>query len=223
MGHVLKRFVESMFLREGGSNKMLINQFECNYPCDDIKKEMIYPVVDLNPESINVIMVSECPPLKKDDYFYKNSSGSFFQTTKIAFQDAGVAIDDYGDLTKRGFYLTTAIKCRKQQYLVSSKTIKECAFKFLKTELEQFPNVKAIMCMGDFAIKAINYIFKAEHHIRAIKAGSTYKIRHETHMVNDIRFFPSYTQTGDSFDIEKSKRKMIAEDIKSALAYVKKC
>ena len=200
---------------------MSINQFECDYPCDDIKKEMIYPVVDMDPKLIKIIMVSECPSTEKDDYFYQKNSGSFFQTTKIAFEDAGIAVNNYNDLTNMGFYLTTAIKCRKQQYLVSAKTIKECSMRFLKAELDQFPNVKAIMCMGDFAIKAINYIYKAEYNTRAIKAGSTYKIRHETHMLNDVRFFPSYTQTGDSFDIEKSKRRMIAEDIKSALAYVK--
>ncbi len=34
------------------------------------------------------------------------------------------------------------------------------------------------------------------------------------------RVFPSYLQAGPSFFIEKSKRKMIAEDITAALAFV---
>jgi hypothetical protein len=32
-----------------------------------------------------------------------------------------------------------------------------------------------------------------------------------------VRVFPTYLQTGKSYLIEKSKRKMIAEDIKTAL------
>ena len=73
--------------------------------------------------------------------------------------------------------------------------------------------------MGDFAIKAVNYIYKEQFKKQAIRSGSTYKIRNEEHILNNIRFFPSYTQTGDSFNIEQSKRRMIAEDIKKALSY----
>ena len=176
--------------------------------------------MSINPETVEVVMVSECPPANKSDYFYENASGAFFQTTKTAFEDAGIVINEYKDLTDMGIYLTTAIKCCKKQYLVSAKTIKECALRFLRIELGQFPNVKVIMCMGDFAIKAINYIYKEEHNIRPIGAGSTYKIRNDKHVFNNIRFFPSYTQTGDSFSSEKSKRRMIAEDIEGALGYL---
>jgi uracil-DNA glycosylase len=137
----------------------------------------------------------------------------------MAFQDAGIEINTYDDLTNMGVYLTTAIKCSKIDYLVSAQTIKECS-KLLEHELAQFPNIKVIMCMGDFAIKAINYIYKNKFKAAPIKPGSTYKIRKEEHVFNNIRFFPSYTQTGDSFNIEKSKRQMIAEDIKKALEYI---
>ena len=75
------------------------------------------------------------------------------------------------------------------------------------------------MCMGDFAIKAVNYIYKWKFNEKVIPSGSTYKIRGQNYIYNNIRFYPSYTQTGDSFNIEKSKRKMIAEDIRSALEY----
>ena len=75
--------------------------------------------------------------------------------------------------------------------------------------------------MGDFAIKAVNYITKRKYGRTVIPSGSTYKIRGGTYILNGIRYFPSYTQTGESFDIEKSKRKMIAEDIKTALTIIR--
>lgn len=114
--------------------------------------------------------------------------------------------------------MTTAIKCSKKDYLVSAATIKNCS-EVLEQEIEPFHNVKSIMCMGDFAIKSVNYIFKRKCGHNVIPSGSTYKIRKETYTLDGIRFFPSYTQTGDSFNIEKSKRMMIAEDIRNAFEY----
>ena len=166
-------------------------------------------------------MISEAPSPIVSDYYYESISGSFFQTTQIAFQDAGITVNTYEDITSLGFYLTTAIKCCKTGYLVSAKTIKECSLRFLKTELMQLPNINIIMCMGDFAIKAVNYIYKNMYKKQPIKSGSTYKIRKEEHIFNNIRFIPSYTQTGKSFTIEKSKRRMIAEDIKTVMNYLK--
>lgn len=46
----------------------------------------------------------------------------------------------------------------------------------------------------------------------------TYKIRGGEYYFRGARVFPSYLQAGPSFFIEKSKRRMIAEDIAAALA-----
>ncbi len=56
---------------------------------------------------------------------------------------------------------------------------------------------------------------------RVIPAEATYKIRKANHEYRDIRLFPSYLQAGPSFYIEKSKRKMIAEDIARAMKYIR--
>lgn len=200
---------------------MITNDFRCDYPCTDINKDIIFPRIKINPNIIRIVMISEAPPLNRSNYFYESISGSFFQTTKMAFKDAGITVNNYEDLTNMGIYLTTAIKCCKIGYLVSAKTIKECSLRFLKTELAQLPDIKIVMCMGDFAIKAVNYVYKEKYGRNPIKPGSTYKIRNEEHVFDNIRFLPSYTQTGDSFNIEKSKRKMIAEDIQKALSYLR--
>jgi hypothetical protein len=71
--------------------------------------------------------------------------------------------------------------------------------------------------MGDVAIKAVNYIAKREGAGRPIPAGSTYKIRGGEYYFGGKRAFPSYLQVGPSFGIEKSKQRMIAEDITAAL------
>ena len=52
---------------------------------------------------------------------------------------------------------------------------------------------------------------------RLIPSGSTYKLRRHQYAYQGVRVFPSYLQTGKSFLIEKSKQKMIAEDIRAAL------
>ena len=81
--------------------------------------------------------------------------------------------------------------------------------------------MRAWLLMGDVAIKAINYIATRAGAGRVIPAGSTYKIRDGKFFFRGARAFPSYLQAGPSFFIEKSKRKMIAEDIANVLRLIK--
>jgi hypothetical protein len=53
-----------------------------------------------------------------------------------------------------------------------------------------------------------------------IPAIPTYKLRGQAFHFQGKRVVPSYLQAGPSFFIEKSKRKMIAEDIGAALKLV---
>lgn len=190
----------------------------CGRNCIDVNLEAFLPTAKISSNNIKVLMISEALPKNLNDYFYTTEEAAFFKTTCQALEDAGYHIESISELNELGIYLTTAIKCSKKDYLVSAATIKNCS-QVLEQEIEPFKNVKSIMCMGDFAIKSVNYIFKRKYGSNVIPSGSTYKIRKETYILNDIRFFPSYTQTGDSFNIEKSKRMMIAEDIKSAFEY----
>ena len=112
--------------------------------------------------------------------------------------------------------MTTAVKCGKVGYGLKAAAIKECS-KILEKELDLFPNIKVFLLMGDVAIKAINYISKRKGFERVIPAGSTYKIRGKSYFYGSVRAFPSYLQAGPSFFIEKSKRRMISEDINAAI------
>jgi hypothetical protein len=76
------------------------------------------------------------------------------------------------------------------------------------------------MLMGDVAIKAINCIARRVGEARVIPAVPTYKLRNQKFNFQGKRVLPSYLQAGPSFFIEKSKRKMIAEDISAALHLV---
>ncbi len=82
--------------------------------------------------------------------------------------------------------------------------------------------MKAFLLMGDVAIKAVNEIARRAGQSRVVPPGSTYRIRGPEYRFRGARAFPSYLQAGPSFFIEKSKRRMIAEDIKSALAVARK-
>ncbi len=140
----------------------------------------------------------------------------FQQTTVQAFNDAGADVSSIQDILNLGVYLTTAVKCGKTGYAIKADTIKECSL-ILQEELALFPDVRVLMLMGDVAIKAVNYIAKRAGEGRVIPAGATYKIRGEEYSFRGKRAFPSYLQAGPSFFIEKSKRRMIAEDIAAAL------
>jgi uracil-DNA glycosylase len=192
-----------------------------DFPCVDVNHDCyILPEVGVKPGDTSIVMISEAAPPDSTDYYYAAGDPLFEQTTVLAFNDAGVDVSSIQDLLDMGVYFTTAVKCGKTGYGIKANTIKECSH-ILEKELDLFPDVKAYMLMGDVAIKAINYISKRAGEGRVIPAGSTYKIRGEEYFFSGKRAFPSYLQVGPSFGIEKSKRKMIAEDIANALRLVR--
>lgn len=191
------------------------------FPCVDVKHECyVVPDIDPDPGRISIIVISEAAPPNPRDYYYADGDPLFQQTTVQAFQDAGADATSIHELIKQGIYFTTAVKCGKTGYGIKAGTINECSL-LLEKELSLFQNIRVFLLMGDVAIRAINYIAKRAGEPRVIPAGSTYKIRGQEYFYKGKRAFPSYLQAGPSFFIEKSKRKMIAEDIAAALAIVK--
>jgi len=189
-----------------------------DFPCRDINKNShLIPNVEIEPEKIRVIMISEAPPEDVSDYFYAQGNPFYTQTTIQAFNDAGLDASSMKDVLNLGVYVTTAIKCAKTAYSVSAETMENCS-RILEKEIDLFPKIKSILLMGDTAIKSANLIAKRSTGKKIIPSGSTYKIRKDKYFYKQLRVFPSYLQTGKSYLIEKSKRKMIAEDIKAALA-----
>jgi len=175
------------------------------------------PDIEVKPAKVRAVMISEAAPENPADYYYAKGNPLFQQTTVQAFSDAGADVTSIQDILDMGVYLTTAVKCGKTGYGIKASTIEECS-KILEKELALFPDVKVFMLMGDVAIKAINYIARRAGEDRVIPAGSTYKIRGQEYFFKGKRAFPSYLQAGPSFFIEKSKRRMIAEDISAALS-----
>jgi uracil-DNA glycosylase len=194
---------------------------ECQaFPCRDVKHEAYQvPCIALDPGRISVAMVSEAAPADAHQYFYAAGEPLFGRTTVQAFRDAGADVSAIKDVVDRGVYLTTAVKCAKKGYGVETATIERCSL-LLEKELSLFPRLKVILLMGDVAIKALNAIARRVGLGRAIPPGSTYKVRRQDHSFRGMRIFPSYLQAGASFFIEKSKRRMIAEDIRAALRLV---
>jgi len=180
----------------------------------------VVPYGEINPHDMRILMITEAPPADKGDYFYADGAPFYLQTTIQAFNDAGVHISTMQEILDLGVYITTAIKCGKMQYSISTSTIKNCTG-ILEQELSLFPGITVFMLMGDVAIKAMNHIWKSQTGKRIIPSGSTYKIRKEEYYYEDKRVFPSYTPTGQNYLIEKSKRRMIAEDIRGALSLIK--
>ena len=203
----------------------MIKLSEClacdNKSCADINiGSFVIPFREIDPDRIKIIMVSEASPEDLSDYYYSEGNPSYVQTTIQAFNDAGIVISSIDDIIDLGIYITTAVKCGKTKYSIDTNTIKECSY-ILEKEISYYNNVKVYMLMGDVAIKAMNYIWKRQTGKKVIPSGSTYKIRKEKFYIDGKRVFPSYLQTGGNYLIEKSKRFMIAEDLKEAFKMIK--
>ncbi|MCU0519361.1 MAG: uracil-DNA glycosylase family protein [Anaerolineae bacterium] len=192
------------------------------FPCTNVDHDAYrVPDLDLDPTSVGIVLISEAAPGDPADYYFADGqpqAGALFaQTTVLAFQDAGAKVTSLQDVLDLGVYLTTAVKCGKIGYTIQTATVAACS-ELLAQELARFPNVKTLLLMGDVAIKAVNAIARRAGERRVIPSGATYKLRGAAYTWRGARVFPSYLQAGPSFFIEKSKRRMIAEDIRAALA-----
>jgi uracil-DNA glycosylase len=187
------------------------------FPCAGVNHEgFVVPDVDLQPALVSIMMIAEAAPRQRSDYFYAGADAMFACTTLLAFANAGAEAASIEDLLARGIYFTTAVKCGKTGYEVAPATIERCSG-LLERELALFPNLKALMLMGDVAIRGFNCVARRRGLPRPVPAGATYKVRSGTHYYGSTRVFPSYLQAGPSFFIEKSKQQMIAQDIAAAL------
>lgn len=188
------------------------------FPCTDVLREAYHvPGIDVKPERISLVMISEAAPPNAGDNYYSRGRPEYASSTLTMFQEAGAKVSSIKDMFGLGIYLTTAVKCAKTAYAVSTATVRNCSI-LLEKELSLFPNLRVLMLMGDVAIRALNAIAQRNAGERVIPAMSTYKIRAQRFEYRGIRVIPSYLQVGPSVGIEKSKRRMIGEDIRIALA-----
>jgi uracil-DNA glycosylase len=192
-----------------------------SFSCLDVEHERYtVPGAVANPDTVTVVMVAEAPPPDPADWFDAGADALYARTTVQAFRDAGEDVSSLEDVLDLGVYLTTAVKCGKTGYAISTDTVRACSV-LLETEIGVFPLARALMLMGDTAIKAVNAIARRNGEPRVVSAGSTYKLRGGDYRFRGMKVFPSYVQAGQAFYIEKSKRQMIAEDIAAALTYVR--
>lgn len=172
----------------------------------------------LTAAEVRLVIICETPPVDPADGFYAPETGDspYRANTLQAFTEAGVPVRCLADVSALGVYLTTAVKTPKTGNAVDKALVKQDA-PALEDELALFPNARVYLLMGEVAIAALNEIARRRTGKRAIPAGSTYKLRAQEYTFEGKRVIPSYLQTGGSYEIEKYKRQVVAEDIATAL------
>lgn len=190
-----------------------------DFPCRDVRHAAHHvPAVEEDPAAIRVVLVSEAVPPDLADGYEAPADPLFARTTVEAFRDAGFAVATIDDVRALGVHLTTAVKCAKTTYGIEPATIRACSL-LLERELALFPAPRSILLMGDVAVRALNELARRAREPRPVPAGATYRIRGGDFRFRGARVFPSYLQAGPAFYIEKSKRRMIAEDIAAAMTH----
>ena len=177
--------------------------------------------VDVDPTSIRAVLINEVVPADPAQDFYGSSGEDYLSTTIPLFQQAGLPISSIREILDLGVYITNAVKTPKTAYAIEKSAIEE-SLPWLEAELARFPNLQVIMLCGDVAKKMVNMIVKKVTKKNVIPSGSTYKIRGEQYHWGGIRVMPSYIITGGNLLIEKSKVRMITEDIAAMAEIIRK-
>ena len=177
--------------------------------------------VDVDPASIRAVLINEVVPADPAQDFYGSSGEDYLSTTIPLFQQAGLPVSSIREILDLGVYITNAVKTPKSGYSIEKSAIEE-SLPWLEAELALFPNVQVIVLCGDVAKKMVNMIVKKATKKNVIPSGSTYKIRGEAYHWGNIRVMPSYIITGGNLLIEKSKVRMITEDIAAMAEIISK-
>lgn len=192
------------------------------FPCGDVEHgRHEVPAVDIAVGRVRMILVAEAPPTEATDGLYARGMPFHLETTLDAFRAAGLAASSRRELERHGIYLTTAVKCAKIGYGVGRETVEACSH-LLEREIDLFPGARVVMLMGDVAIGALNAVARRRTGKRLIPSGPTWRLRAGEYHFEGKRVFPSYLPTGRSYLIERSKREMIAADLRAALAVIGK-
>lgn len=175
--------------------------------------------IDIEPSEVSAIMINEVVPEDPSQDFYGSSGAAYLSTTVPLFRQAGLQVEGIDDILRLGIYITNAVKTPKTAYAVERESMEE-SLPYLEAELGLFPNLKVIVLSGDVARKMFNRIARKTTGKNPIPSGSTYKIRSSAFSFGEIRVLPSYIITGGNLLIERSKVKMIAEDIATMAALI---
>lgn len=176
--------------------------------------------LELDPASIRAIMINEVVPADPAQDFYGESGEEYLSTLLPLFRQAGLDVQSISDVLRMGVYITNAVKTPKTAYAVEQTSIDK-SLPWLEAELALFPNVQVILLCGDVAKKIVNRIVKKATKKNAIPSGATYKLRSGTYFWGSVRVIPSYIITGGNLLIEKSKVRMITEDISIMMSIIR--
>ncbi len=187
-----------------------------DYPCTDVRHAgSVQPEIPQHPETVRVMMVSTAPPAN----FAKASTPGttlVLPETLAAFRSAGYDVNTVDDIKDLGVYVTTAAKCPKLGFGLKPQTIANCSY-ILESEIGLFPELRAILLMGNSAIRAINEIAMRRKGEPIIPTGSAYKVKGYEYHLGDITLFPSYPETGRNLSVESDRSEVIAVDIRNAI------
>ena len=190
-----------------------------DFPCTDVCHECYnIPAVDLQPDAVRILLISEAVPQDRQDDYYAGSGSLFERTTLQAFADAGYSVNSIAELLGEGIYFTERGEMR-QDGLRSPDPNRPPLLSPAGKRDRPVPQCAGLPADGGcrhpgFETSSVS----ARAMGVVIPAGATYKIRGGQFTYHSRRALPSYLQAGPSFFIEKSKRRMIAADIGTALS-----
>jgi hypothetical protein len=185
-----------------------------------VVESLQFPDCEIDPQSVKVVMINEVVPKNPDDWFYSEARDPENRRTAFGlFEEAGVFVKSMRDVLDLGIYITAALKTPKEGYTADPAAI-NAQLPLLEAELALFPNLMAIMLMGDGAKKAFNMIAKARTKKNVIPSKPTGYIRMNEYYWGGIRVFPSYIMTGKNLLIEKGKCGTISEDIRRMMEFI---
>ena len=167
-------------------------------------------------KAIRALLINEVVPDDPRQVFHGSDTGAYAGSLISLFQKAGIGFRSMKDIDESGITVINAVNTPKQGRKITSLQMEESMPAFRKT-LSERKDLEVIVLNGVVAKKMFNRIAKSETGRNLIPSIATYKLRNNVYMYRGIRVLPSYIVTGENIQIEKKKRAMVIEDLKTMI------
>lgn len=176
-------------------------------------------VFRVNCQAVRLLLLTDgYPPDPHQHFVFSDVETLAWQNTRGILSSLGVEANSFQEVLDHGVLITPSLDIVVPPKVTAVETAR--AAERLEALLRLLPNLAAIGLMGDVAIATFNQMHRQAAGRRLIPPGSTYKLRRQDFFWGKVQVFPSYLHTGKSYLIERSKRRMVADDMKRMAPYL---
>jgi|GEM_PF-5013987 len=174
----------------------------------------------VDPAGVRVLILTDaCPEDAREHFTASDPDTPAWQNTQQLFAAAGLQVGCYQDLLEHGIAMETCLDGLRPRRLSPFHLSSGAAR--IEAMLGRFPNLKALMLMGEVAIRCFHHLTRPRWSSRRQRSSEhEYQIRGVESFLGPVQVFPSYLHTAAGFLQERARCRTVIEQLETVMQQV---